>query len=107
MECAKSEIFFPTLCFTKPGIYNYTMCELTPPNEIWQTDYIMYRAIITVTHNNFGDLEADVRYPDGFPTFTNCYCPPPPCDDCCCCKLDHCCLECPCCEYQCCEFEIC
>ncbi|MCL2364822.1 MAG: hypothetical protein FWC71_09195 [Defluviitaleaceae bacterium] len=76
-------INFPPLTFTAPGIYAYTVKELTPSDVSWQTDSREYRAIVTVTQNENGALEAHVDYPDGFPKFVNRHvCPPPPCNIC-------------------------
>jgi pilin isopeptide linkage protein len=81
MRC--QNIIFPGLTFTSPGVYTYTVKELTPPDAHWQTDGRTYRAVVTVTDNGDGTLEAVVEYPDGFPTFINVHtCPPPPCDMC-------------------------
>jgi len=76
-------INFPALEFTTPGVYSYTIEELTPSDEYWETDNRVYRAVVTVTQNEDGTLEARVDYPDGFPKFENRHiCPPPPCDVC-------------------------
>ena len=83
MKC--NNINFPALTFTAPGIYSYTIEELTPSDANWTTDDRVYRAIVTVTENSDGTLNASVDYPDGFPKFVNIhYCPPPPppCDVC-------------------------
>ena len=70
-------INFPALTFTAPGIYSYTVKELTPSDRDWITDDRVYRVIVTVTVNEDGTLTAITDYPDGFPKFTNIYCPPP------------------------------
>jgi len=78
-------INFPALTFTTPGVYSYTIKELTPSDVNWRTDNRVYRAIVTVTENEKGALEAHLDYPDGFPKFVNrstCPPPPPPCDIC-------------------------
>ena len=82
MEC--KNINFPALKFTSPGIYSYTVKELTLSDINWKTDERVYRVIVTVTAKDDGTLEAVVDYPDGFPKFTNIRnCPPPPpCDVC-------------------------
>jgi len=81
MKC--KNINFPALEFTSPGIYSYTVKELTPSDIYWKTDDSVYRVIVTVTDKGDGTLEANVDYPDGFPKFVNIhYCPPPPCDVC-------------------------
>ena len=79
-------INFPELTFTSPGVYSYTVKELTPSSGRWITDSRVYRVIITVTKNGDGTLAASLDYPDGFPRFVNEYydCPPPkpPCNLC-------------------------
>jgi len=60
--------------------------ELTPSDKNWKTDDRVYRAIVTVTDNGDGTLDARVEYPDGVPKFVNIHScvppPPPPCDTC-------------------------
>ena len=76
-----NNINFPALEFTAPGVYSYTIKELTPSNRQWETDSRVYRVIITVTDNGEGLLVASLDYPDGFPKFVNkskCVPPPPP-----------------------------
>ena len=83
MKC--QNINFPALTFTSPGIYSYTIKELTPSDMNWKTDSRVYRAVVTVTANGDGTLDANVDYPDGFPKFVNIHSslpPPPPCDVC-------------------------
>ena len=89
MKC--QNINFPALTFTSPGVYSYTIKELTPSDANWKTDNRIYRAVVTVKDNGNGILEASVDYPDGFPKFVNkrrckcCKChppPPPPFDPC-------------------------
>ncbi|MCL2377581.1 MAG: hypothetical protein FWC77_00485 [Defluviitaleaceae bacterium] len=82
MQCRN--IIFPALTYTSPGIYSYTVKELTPSDVYWKTDDRVYQVIVTVTKNKEGALEANVDYPDGYPKFVNIYhCPPPPpCDIC-------------------------
>jgi len=67
------EFKFPDLTFNKPGIYEYTLKELTTSGGGWTTDDRIIRVIITVTDDGFGHLVATVEYPDGFPSFTNIY----------------------------------
>jgi len=64
-------VIFPELTFSKPGIYCYTIKELTPSSFGWTTDKSVYRAIVTVEYNCDGELEARVDYPDGNPCFCN------------------------------------
>ena len=69
--CGRIE--FPELIFTAPGIYEYTLRELTPSGEGWTTDDSTIRVRIHVTDDGHGHLVATIEYPDGFPTFTNTY----------------------------------
>jgi len=64
-------IRFDELTFTEPGVYTYTVRELTPSGYGWITDCNVYRIVITVTANEFGELVAAAEYPDGKPQFTN------------------------------------
>ena len=81
MKC--ENITFPAITFSSPGVYSYTIKELTPSDDYWETDNRNYRAIVTVTDSGDGTLVADLDYPDGFPEFENKHkCPPPPCDVC-------------------------
>ena len=77
-------INFPELTFTSPGVYSYTIMELTPSDEDWETDDRVFRAVVTVTDNGDGVLTASIDYPDGVPKFVNIHYPPPqpPCDVC-------------------------
>ena len=84
MKC-HCNINFPALTFTSPGVFTYTIKELTPSSERWSTDKRVYRVVVTVTEDGDGNLAAQLSYPDGFPKFVNKYCwppPPPPCDVC-------------------------
>ena len=80
MKCHKN-INFPALTFTSPGIYTYTIKELTPSDDKWETDNRVYRVVVTVTKDECDRLTASLSYPDGFPKFVNIRCkpmPPPP-----------------------------
>ena len=68
-------IIFPDLSFDTPGIYKYTVREMTPPSKDWATDTNEYQVIITVTEGADGKLEAYVEYPDGRIIFSNTYKP--------------------------------
>ena len=80
------EINFSKLTFTAPGEYVYTIKELTPSNDRWQTDRSVYRVVVNVVPDAQGNLVASATYPDGLPRFINRYhfCPPPqpPCHAC-------------------------
>ena len=75
-------INFPELTFTSPGVYNYTIKEISLPDREWDTDSRVYRAIVTVTQSSDGRLTAELEYPDGFPRFVNIRKHYPPCDKC-------------------------
>jgi len=96
-----NNVIFPAISFDKPGVYPYTIKELTPSGGGWLTDKREFRAVVTVTRGESGKLEAQVDYPDGSPCFYNIFC----CDccRCCCCRCDccDCCCDCPCCR-ECC-----
>ena len=64
---------FPDLTFDEPGIYEYTVRELTQSGDGWTTDDRVVRLIVTVVDDGHGNLVALLEYPDGFPTFTNTY----------------------------------
>ena len=68
------KIIFPAISFTKPGVYNYTVREITPSISNWKIDKQEYRVVITVEDNDTGQLTAKVDYPDGKIVFTNVYC---------------------------------
>ena len=82
MNYNNCNINFPELTFTSPGIYSYTIKELTPSDDRWETDDRVFRVVVTVTDNGDGTLVASLDYPDGFPKFINKYCGPPPFDPC-------------------------
>ncbi|MDR2183348.1 MAG: hypothetical protein LBE55_04165 [Clostridiales bacterium] len=71
-------INFPELTFTSPGVYTFTVKELTPSDDEWITDPRTYRVVVTVERGEDGSLVASLDYPDGIPKFVNIYCPPPP-----------------------------
>jgi len=64
---------FPELIFDAPGIYEYTLEELTPSGGGWTTDDRIIKVIVTVVADKHGNLIATVSYPDGFPSFKNIY----------------------------------
>jgi len=65
-------VIFPPLYFDKPGVYHFTMKELTPSGYCWKTDRRVYRVTVTVEVCK-GRLRAHVAYPDGNPCFCNVY----------------------------------
>jgi pilin isopeptide linkage protein len=71
-------ITFPLIPYTAPGIYHYTIQEITPTGDGWTTDSTVYPVVVTVTDDSQSQLIADVTYPDGQPTFVNIYAAPAP-----------------------------
>lgn len=69
--CSKVE--FHELSFDKEGTYEYTLKELTPSGDGWTTDDAEFKVVVTVEDDGYGNLFATVKYPDGFPEFTNKY----------------------------------
>ena len=61
------------LTFDKPGVYEYTMEELTKSGEGWETDDSVFKVIVTVEDDGKGKLVAHVEYPHGEPEFENKY----------------------------------
>jgi pilin isopeptide linkage protein/uncharacterized repeat protein (TIGR02543 family) len=66
-------VSFPEIQFDRPGVYNYTILETTPPGNGWITDTSLIPVTITVSDNGQGALNAAVSYPDGVPLFYNAY----------------------------------
>jgi len=66
-------IEFPELEFDEPGVYEFTLKELTTSGGGWTTDSREIKVIVRVIDDGFGHLVATVEYPDGFPEFTNKY----------------------------------
>lgn len=64
---------FSPVTFTTPGVYNFTIRELTPSGDGWTTDKSVYPVIVTVTADQTGQLVARADYPEGKPTFVNTY----------------------------------
>ena len=79
----KGQFSFPELVFTSPGTYTYTIKELTPSSEQWETDERVYRVVITVVDTGGGVLAASASYPDNWPAFINTYRHPKPPRDVC------------------------
>ena len=67
----KQYIKFKELTFTKPGIYKYTLKELTESGYGWNNDKRVYRLNINVTEDKLKKLNIKAEYPDGLPIFTN------------------------------------
>jgi len=64
---------FPAMSYDEPGVYEYTLRELTPSGDGWTTDGRTIRVVVTVVDDGHGNLVATVSYPDGFPSFVNTY----------------------------------
>jgi len=64
---------FPDLTYDEPGVYEYTLRELTPSGDGWTTDDKVIRLTVTVVDDGHGNLVATIEYHDGFPSFTNIY----------------------------------
>ena len=89
----RGKIEFPTLSFTKPGVYRYTIRELTPSSDRWKSDSREFTVVVTVVLNEQGELVATVDYSNGFPKFVNRRIEKPCCCDC----------RCNCCRQWCCK----
>jgi pilin isopeptide linkage protein len=66
-------VTFSQLPYSSPGVYNYTIKELTPSGNGWITDSNVYPATITVTGDSAGHLIALASYPQGQPVFRDVY----------------------------------
>lgn len=62
---------FPELTFTEPGIFEYTLEELTPSGEGWTTDDKVVKVVVIVEPDGHGNLVATIEYPEGFPSFVD------------------------------------
>ena len=62
---------FPELSFTHPGVFEYTLRELTPSGGGWTTDDSEIKVIVSVVSDGHGNLVATISYPEGFPSFTD------------------------------------
>ncbi len=72
------EVIFQAIALTAPDIYAYTIREISPDGDGWETDASEYPAIITVAMSEEGTLIASVSYPQGPPVFTNTFVSEPP-----------------------------
>lgn len=75
---AAGNVNFPAITLSQPGIFYYTMRELTPEGGGWTTDTSVFPVTVTVIDNGEGQLVATVDYPAGFPSFTNIFRQPEP-----------------------------
>ncbi|MCL1948933.1 MAG: hypothetical protein FWF59_04295 [Turicibacter sp.] len=64
---------FPSIPFSAPGTYPYTVVEAGGPGNGWTTDQRTIHVVVTVEILSNGHLEATVAYPDGTPEFVNQY----------------------------------
>jgi pilin isopeptide linkage protein len=64
-------ITFPAIVISQPGVYTYTIRELTPSGCGWVTDKRVYTVTVTVTALGDGTLTASLSYPNGAPHFVN------------------------------------
>jgi pilin isopeptide linkage protein len=66
-------VHFPEVCYSKAGVYEYTIRETSVSGNGWITDSREYPVIITVTDDGNGRLTASTEYPNGVPEFVNKY----------------------------------
>jgi pilin isopeptide linkage protein len=66
-------VHFPAVCYSKEGVYEYTVRETSVSGNGWITDPREYPVIITVTDDGNGKLTAHTEYPQGVPEFVNKY----------------------------------
>jgi len=67
-------VVFPELEFSAPGVYEYTLKELTPDGGGWETDKGERKVFVKVIDDGYGNLVATFDYDDdGFPQFVNTY----------------------------------
>ena len=87
----RTTVDFPALTFEAPGVYDFTIKELTPPCGGCLPDKRVCPCVVTVK-NIEGILEALVEFPQGDPVFTTvCRPPMPPHRPCCrCCRCGRC-----------------
>ena len=69
----KGLVEFGSIEYTQPGVYRYTIKELSTSGQGWTTDSNEFEVVVTVTDDANGNLIPSVSYPDGFPEFTNTY----------------------------------
>jgi pilin isopeptide linkage protein len=74
---ADGSIIFPTITFSEPDVYHYTIRETTPPGGGWTPDGTVFPVTITVVNIGGDILEAQVDYPAGMPSFVNTFELPP------------------------------
>jgi len=70
---SKVVVGFPSVDFTKPGVYEYTIRETSEDGEGWTIDKTEYPVVITIVDNGMGHLVPTIEYPNGFPVFQNSY----------------------------------
>ncbi len=72
---ASGVIAFDKITLNKPGIYQYTVKELSASANGWKKDDNVYKITVTVTDNGRGSLTGSIEYPDGKLNFHNIYTP--------------------------------
>ena len=70
---ANGEVSFDAVSFTKAGTFNYTIKEKNTAKAGVTYDASVVTAIVTVTDDGNGQLQAAVEYKDGDSTFENSY----------------------------------
>lgn len=69
---ANGKISFPGVTFSAAGDYNYTIREISPADDSWDSDASEFSVTIHVTDNGSGNLTATASYPGGLtPVFKN------------------------------------
>ena len=66
-------IAFMRQVYTQPGVYHYSIREISGSGNGWTVDSRIYHVTVTVTDNGQGQLEATADYPEGAPEFRNQY----------------------------------
>jgi len=67
---AEGLVTFPPIIFFEDGVFDFTVREISGASIEWVPDRSVFPVVVTVTENG-GDLEAQVEYPEGEPSFTN------------------------------------
>jgi pilin isopeptide linkage protein len=68
-----TNVYFPEICYSKAGVYEYTVRETSVSGDGWITDPKEYPVIVKVTDDGHGNLTAKTEYPNGKPEFVNKY----------------------------------
>ncbi|MDR0992130.1 MAG: hypothetical protein LBL87_04430 [Ruminococcus sp.] len=70
---ASGNVTFPSLTFSRTGVYNYTVKESTPDGAGYTTDKTVYSYKVTVTDDGAGHLTAEAEPKNPLYSFTNTY----------------------------------